>query len=155
MQSRQEHIEEPAGPSPVGRGPEPITRLRQKRVREFNAGEMPEQHAMGVQRALGWARRARSVDHQRRLFARGRRRREFGRGAREQGVKILRAVGRSVDRQNELEAGPRSAQPPELRPALRTGDQRISARAPESSSRYEIASTPNSIASGKAMAPSL
>ena len=53
MQRRQQHVEEPAGPGPVGRSPEAIARLRKELVRKLDTRQMPEQHALRVQRSLG------------------------------------------------------------------------------------------------------
>ena len=125
MQSRQQHVEQPAGPGPVRRRPEPVAQLRQKFVREFDAGEMAEQHAVRVQRALGRAGSAGGVDHQRGVIGAGTRRREIAGGARQRGVKVFRAARGAVEREHEIEAERRVAG--ELRQSLRVGDQRARA----------------------------
>ena len=71
VQARQQHVEQPAGPGPVGRRPVAVACLRKRIMRQFGAGQMSEQHAMAVQRALGLAGGARGVDHHRRIVGRG------------------------------------------------------------------------------------
>ena len=70
MPSRQQHIEQPADPGPIGGRPEMVAGLGRKIVREFDPRQMPKQNAMGVQRALGRAGGAGCVDQQRRIIGR-------------------------------------------------------------------------------------
>ena len=124
MQRGQQRIEQPAGPGPVGRRPEPVARLREEIMRHFHARQMPGQHAMAVQRAFRLARGARRVDHHRRRVGRGRLRREIGGRLCDRRVEIERAVGRAVDRHNAFQARNVFADLTELRQTLRIGDQR-------------------------------
>jgi hypothetical protein len=71
VEARQEHVEEAAGPGPVGRGPEPVAVPRKELVRHLHAGEVSEQHPMAVQRPLRRPRRARGVDHHGGIVGRG------------------------------------------------------------------------------------
>ena len=52
MQARQQRIEQAAGPGPIGRRPVAVAGLREREMRQLDAGQMAEQDAMGVQRAL-------------------------------------------------------------------------------------------------------
>ena len=83
VQARQQAVEQAAGPGPVGRRPDPVARLREEIVRHLDAGQVTEQHAMGMQRALRRPGGAGGVDHHRRIVRRGRDRREVGRSARD------------------------------------------------------------------------
>ena len=67
IKARQKHVEEPADPRPIGRGPVEIARLRKEIVRQLHPGQVPEQHAVGMQRALRLSGGARRVDDQRRV----------------------------------------------------------------------------------------
>ena len=55
IEAGQEHVGEAAHPGPVGRGPEAVAGLSEKAVGELDAGKMAQEHAMGVQGALGRA----------------------------------------------------------------------------------------------------
>ena len=127
VQSRQQHVEQPAGPGPVRRRPEPVTRLRQKFVGKFDARQMAEQHAMGVQRALGRAGGTGSINHQRAIVGAGQCRREFGARAGKRGMKILGAGRAPVERQYEVDAIARRVGLAEFSQALSVGDQRARA----------------------------
>jgi hypothetical protein len=70
VQARQQHVEQAARPGPVRRGPRQITRLGEEFMRKLHARQMTEQHAMRVERTLGLPRRARRVDHHRRIIRR-------------------------------------------------------------------------------------
>ena len=78
-------------------------------MRQLDAGQMAEQHAMGVQRALRRPGGAGGIDHHRRIVGVVATGREIGGRAREHCVKIRGTVRRSIDRQDE----------PELRQCLR------------------------------------
>ena len=68
----KQDVEQPAGPRPVGRGPEPVARLGSEVVRELHAGKMPQDHAVGVQCALRRAGSAGCIDEERRVIGSGR-----------------------------------------------------------------------------------
>jgi len=55
--------------------------LREEIVRQLHAGQMPEQHAMRMERALRLSGRAGGIDDQRRIFGSGIRGRECVTGA--------------------------------------------------------------------------
>jgi hypothetical protein len=84
-------------PGPIRRRPEAVAGLRQEFVRDLDAGQVPEQHAMGVQRALGRPGRARGVDHQRRIVGGGVDRRELRGGAPHRLEEAVGAAARPVD----------------------------------------------------------
>ena len=76
-QGRNERIEEPSGPRPIGWGPHEIAFVRKEVVRQLESGEVAEQAPVGVQRALRRTRGARGVDEQGGIVGAG-----VGRGAR-------------------------------------------------------------------------
>ena len=67
----KQRIEQPADPGPVGRRPHHVARLREEAVHHLDIGEMAEQHAMRMQRALGISGRARGIDDDGGIVARG------------------------------------------------------------------------------------
>ena len=123
VQARQQHVEQPAGPGPVGRRPDAVAGLREEVVVGLDPGKMPDQHTMAMQRALRLAGGARGVDHHRRIVGGGIDRRKVGRGARQARCEIERAVGLTVKRKHELEIGQDVANLGDAFDALRTGDQ--------------------------------
>ncbi len=80
----QQCVHQPAGPGPVGRRPEHVALTRKLIVRAGEAGEIADQHAVGLQRALGRTRRAARVDQQCRILGMGVRWRETSRRLRKQ-----------------------------------------------------------------------
>src|SRR4029077_17993251 len=68
VQPRQHNIEQPAGPGPVCRCPNPITGLRQEVVMRFDTGKMAYEDAMAVQGAFWLPGGAGGVDHHRRII---------------------------------------------------------------------------------------
>ena len=104
-EARQHHVEQAAGPGPVGRRPEAVAFLRERKVRQLDAGHVAEQHAMAVQRALGIAGGARGVDHHRRIVGAGIDRRELRRRARQRFGEIESALTHAVDRQHAGKLG--------------------------------------------------
>ena len=76
IERRQERIEEPARPRPVGRRPEARVAALGEVVGEGEAGQVPGEHPVAVQRALRRAGRAGGEDHQRRVVRARRHRRE-------------------------------------------------------------------------------
>ena len=86
---RHEDVHDPGDPGPVGRRPDHVVGLREELVDRLEGRHVPEDDAMGVQRALGIAGRARGVDEERRVL-RGRvHRREF---RRRRGQRVLVAT---------------------------------------------------------------
>jgi hypothetical protein len=83
-----------------------------------------DQHAMGMQRALGRAGRAGRVDHQRRIVGGRVDRREIGRRARDGAMEVERALPGAVERQDQLQLGQLVAKRDDLAEPLRIGDQR-------------------------------
>ncbi len=69
MPGWQKHIQQPADPCPVGRGPHDIAVLRKEIMRHFDTGQMPQQHTMGMQRALWLAGGARCINDQGRFIS--------------------------------------------------------------------------------------
>ena len=61
IERRQQHVEDAAGPRPVGGRPEAVARLREQAVRHHHAGQVAEQDALRVEHALGIAGRAGGV----------------------------------------------------------------------------------------------
>ena len=101
----KQHVEQSAGPCPVGGRPEPVAGLRKELMRHHHAGQVAEEDALGVQGALGVARRAGGVHEQCRIVGArigGRR----GRGrALQQAPEIARARLRTIaDGQDVLHA---------------------------------------------------
>ena len=81
IEARQQDIEEAADPRPIGRGPVTIAGCREKVVRQLHPRQVPKEHAMGVQRALGLAGGAGGVDDEGRVVDAGRARGERVGGA--------------------------------------------------------------------------
>ena len=121
MQARQQRVEQAAGPGPIGRRPVAVAGLREWKMRQLDARQVPEQDAMGMQRALRLAGGAGGVDHHRRIVGRGIDRREIGRGARQQ---IGKAI---VDRHDAGKFRHLAAHAVELGEPLRVGDERLGA----------------------------
>src|SRR6516165_3091296 len=71
VQARKQHVERSAGPGPIGGRPELVAGLREEFVRKLYSGDVSEENAMAVERALGFARRAGSVDDEGGILARG------------------------------------------------------------------------------------
>ena len=71
IEPRQQHVQQAAGPRPVGRRPQPVARLRQELVRHLDAGQVSQKHPVAVQRALGRTCRPRGEDHHRRVVGTG------------------------------------------------------------------------------------
>jgi hypothetical protein len=74
-------------------------------MRQFGTGQMAEQHAMAVQRALRLAGGAGGVDHHRRIVGAGIDRCEVRRRACEEIGEVISAVARPIDREHACEAG--------------------------------------------------
>ena len=127
VQAGQQHVEQPAGPGPIGGRPVAVAGLWKFKVRQLDAGQVPDQDAMGVQRAFGLAGGARRVDHHRRIvggrFDGG----EIGRGPRQQIGKAPGAIAGAVDRQHARELRRLAADAGELGKTLRVGQQRLRA----------------------------
>ena len=121
VERRQQAVEQAAGPGPVGRRPEAVAGLRKEIVRHLDAGIMPEQHAMGMQRALGRPGGARGVDHHGGIVGRRVFRHEIRRGTRQRVAHtdgaLASAVGRHDQRRQRRNLG-------ELGKTLRIGDER-------------------------------
>ena len=73
IEARQQHIQQPADPGPVRRGPQPVARLGQQVVADLDPRQMAQQDAMRMQRALGVAGGPRGIDQDRRIVRPGRR----------------------------------------------------------------------------------
>jgi hypothetical protein len=71
MQARQQGIEEPAGPGPIGRRPESIASLGKEVMRHLHPGQMSEENPMGVKGARGRSGGARGIDPHRRIVRHG------------------------------------------------------------------------------------
>ena len=68
---REQRVDQPADPGPVGRRPHQVAGLGQEVVTHLDIRQMAEHHAMGVQRALRISRGARGVDDHRGIVGRG------------------------------------------------------------------------------------
>ena len=95
-EGRHEHVVEPADPRPVGGSPDPVARLREEVVRELEAGKVPGEDAVAVQRPFRRAGRAGRVDEQGGRVGRRRRGLEVGRRRREKRVEISVDVDRDA-----------------------------------------------------------
>jgi hypothetical protein len=105
MPGRQKHVEQSTDPGPIGRGPEAVARLREEILRHLHAGQVPEQNAVGVQRAFGVSRRAGRIDDDCRIFGRRIDGREGVRGPRTVAVEIDGAGTLPVNREDTFEFG--------------------------------------------------
>ncbi|KAG1443497.1 hypothetical protein G6F57_018084 [Rhizopus arrhizus] len=65
---RQQHIQQAADPGPVGRRPHQLGVFGEELVRHLHAGQMPQQDAMRVQRALGLARGTGRIEDEERML---------------------------------------------------------------------------------------
>ena len=125
MPRRQQHVEQPADPGPVGGGPVEIAGLREEVVRNLDARQMPEQHALRVQRPLRLARGAGRVDDERRVVRAGAHRRELVRSALERLLVVERAVrAPAIDHEHELQVREPVADGVHLGQIHAVGDQR-------------------------------
>jgi hypothetical protein len=79
MPSWLQHVEQPADPGPIGRCPHEPRVLGKERLRHLDARQVPEQHAVAVERALRLACRSRRVNNDRRVVGRCIDRHERGR----------------------------------------------------------------------------
>ena len=96
-------------------------------MRHFDAGQMPEQHAVAVQCALRLSGGAGGEDHQRGIVRRcGGRRKLIGRAG-DRLMKAERAIARSVDREHQREVRQVAADLAKLAEPLRVGDDRLHA----------------------------
>ncbi len=125
----QKDIEQSADPRPVGRRPEQVARLRKERLRKLDARQVTQQHAMGMQRALGRARRARGKDDHRRII----RRRDDGRESIRRPLERRREIPRAglavaAHHQHDLEIGQTIADRQHLRQIGGIGHQRARRR---------------------------
>ena len=68
---REQGVDQPADPGPVGRRPHQVAGLGQEIVAHLDIRQMAEHHAMRVQRALWISRGARGVDDQGGIVGRG------------------------------------------------------------------------------------
>ena len=85
--ARQQHVEQAAGPGPVGGRPEAVARLRKALMHELHRRHPPGHHAMCMQRTLGRAGGAGGEDQEGRVFGAGRHWFElFGLGGEQGGV---------------------------------------------------------------------
>ncbi len=121
MQARQQHVEQAAGPGPIGRRPVAVATLRKRIMRQLGAGQMAEQHAVCMQRAFRLAGGARGVDHHRRIVRRCIDRREVGR-------RLCQEIGKAaVDGDHAGDVRHLCADLIEFCEALRVGQQRLGA----------------------------
>ena len=96
---------------------------------EQDAGHVAEQEPMGVERALGWAGRARRVDDDRRVVGQRVNGRERGRGGAELAGVVERPVDpATVDHDDRAQVGQALADLGHLGPVRRVGDERDGAR---------------------------
>ena len=93
-------------------------------MRQLDAGQVADQHAMRVQRAFGLAGGAGGVDHHRRIVGGGIDGRELRRRPRQQFGKAAGAVAFAVDRQHAVKIRHFAANAVELGEPLRVGQQR-------------------------------
>ena len=114
---RQQHIQQPAGPGPVRRRPEQVPRLREELLRQRHARQVPRQHPVAVQRALGRAGGAGGVDEQGRVVGPRIDRLEAVGGPLDHVPEVLRDHGRE---RRQVERG-------NLPAAFRVGDERLRA----------------------------
>ncbi len=102
---REQRVEQAGDPRPFGRRPHHLVALRPVAEPLLDRRDRAQQHAMGMQRALGLAGRARGVDQQGRILGQGVDRGEaVGRRA-QQAVPVEEgaAVGATADRDDGLE----------------------------------------------------
>ena len=71
MPRRQEPVQQPASPGPIGRRPEHVAGLRVEVVRMDEPGNVAEDRAVRLQGSLGGARSSTGVDDQRRVVSTG------------------------------------------------------------------------------------
>ena len=102
---RQQHVEQAADPRPVGRRPDQVAVPGKGAVGHLHAGQVTEEHAVGVQHALRLAGRAGGVDDDGRVVGGG--------------VDRLEAVGLAGDRCVKGGRAPDGARRGPTRPACR------------------------------------
>ena len=102
---REQRVEQAGDPRPFGRRPHHLVALRPVAEPLLDRRDRAQQHAMGVQRALGLAGRARGVDQERRVLGQRVDRGEAVGGRAEQAVPVEEgaAVGAGADRHDGLE----------------------------------------------------
>ena len=121
---RQQHVEEPADPRPVRGRPEPVAAPWKAIVGMLDAGQVPEQDAMRVQRSFRLPRRARGVDDDGGILGGGGHRLEAARGALERGGQIDRPLAWPVGAEDQAQLGQALTKPLDLRQLLPVGDDR-------------------------------
>ena len=122
---RQQHVDEPADPRPVGGRPEEIAGPGEEVVRELDAGQMAEQYPVRVQRAFGRAGGARGVDDQRRIVGGRVDGCEARRCTGEERMEILAAGGGAVAADEGGETRQAVLERQHLGHAFGIGDQRL------------------------------
>ena len=129
VQARQQDVQQPADPGPVGRRPKAVAGRREELLRQLDAGQVAQQDPVAMQRALGRPRRAGGVNDDRRIVGAGIGRRKGVAGLVEFRVEVERAPARfparALDAENQLQLRQALAQQRDLGESGPVGHQRL------------------------------
>src|SRR5208337_1260143 len=122
VKSWQQHVEEPADPSPVRGRPNPVPLLRKKIEGHLDTGQMAKRNAMCVKRTFGQAGRSGGVNDERRVVRARFLRLVRGGLLRGSGVKIERSWRMSAYAEHMIESRQPLADSRKFGSAFRVGD---------------------------------